>query len=85
MKVRYKKDGVIGFSSVFNICSTCEVLVDGDWGGDSAFISDLDVEIDGGWVDMHKAFTDRLIVPDNYNEHFFKPVDEVCRQRGYNP
>jgi len=49
------------------------------------FITDLDVEIDGQWKDMHKAFEDKDIIPDNYNEFFAKPVNEKCRLRGYNP
>jgi len=86
MIVRYKKDKTEGHSSHFNTHGLSEVVVGGDWGQDSTFIRDLDVFIEGvGWKDMGKAFQDRDIIPDNYNERFGPPIDEECRKRGYNP
>jgi hypothetical protein len=79
MKVRYKNNPeTIGYSSSFNMCSLCEVLVSGDWGGDSAFIKDLDVFIlaEYQWKDMRQAFEDRDIITDNYNTCFFEPDNE---------
>jgi hypothetical protein len=87
MQVRYKNspDGKPCYSSEFNVCAFAEVLVFGDdGGGDSAFIADLDVLIGPVWVDMRKAFMDRLIVPNNHNTHFGFPENEICRERGYN-
>lgn len=87
MKVRYKahpSDDCC--SSSFNVSAMSEVIVMGDWGADSAFIKDLDVQLPSGeWKDMSQAFKDKDIVPDNYNEHFSVPVNEECKQRGYNP
>ena len=95
MRVRTKKSGSTGVSSNFNCSTLGEVIVHFDdvvlanesqpGGADSMFITDLDVEIDGQWKDMHKAFEDKDIIPDNYNEFFAKPVNEKCRLRGYNP
>lgn len=85
MKVRYKKDGTEGYSSSFNMHGIGEVLVSADWGGDSAFIRDLDIEINGTWKDMSTAFVDKDIIPDNFNQYFAPPYNEECKERGYNP
>ena len=85
MNVRYKKTKTIGFSGQFNLSTCGEVLVYGEWGSDSSYIKDLDVEIDGQWVDMNEAFTKRLIIPDDHNVYFAPPVNDECRERGYNP
>lgn len=79
MRVRYKKTGTEADASRFNIHAMAEVLT----GDDSAYISDLDVLIDGEWRDMRQAFADRDIIPDNYNQWFGQPKTDEDRQRGY--
>jgi len=79
MKVRYKLTGTEADSSRFNVHAMAEVLT----GDDSAFVSDLDVFVNGQWKDIRQAFADRDIIPDNYNEWFGVPRDEEDRKRGY--
>jgi hypothetical protein len=85
MKVRYKKDKVEGYSSRFNQASIFEVTVFGDWGGDSASPTDLEVFLPskGEWKCMMQAFRDHDLITDNYNTHFFEPENEGERRRGY--
>lgn len=84
MKIRYKKTGSEGHASSFNTHALAEVLVNfDDGGGDSAFISELDVLLPSGWKDMKQAFTDHDLVTDNYNTCFFPPHDEMERERGW--
>lgn len=80
MRVRYKKTGSEAWSSRFNPHGFGEVLT----GDDSPFINELDVFVNGEWKDMHQAFTDGDIVPDNYNLHFGPPASDEARKRGYN-
>lgn len=81
MRVRFKAHPEETRStSRFNIHALDEV----DVGDDSVSIRDLDVEIDGTWVDMREAFRLKLIVPNNHNTQFGLPVDETARTRGYN-
>lgn len=79
MKVRYKLTGTEADASYFNVHAMAEVLT----GDDSAYISDLDVLINGEWKDMREAFKDRDIIPDNYNTFFSQPKTEEDRERGY--
>lgn len=79
MKVRYKNTRTEADASHFNVHALAEVLT----GDDSAFISDLDVWVNGEWKDMREAFKDRDIIPDNYNTFFGVPRNEEDRQRGY--
>ena len=79
MRVRYKKTGIEANASSFNMHALAEVLT----GEDSAYISDLDIWIDGEWKDMGQAFKDRDILPDNYNSFFSVPETEEQRERGY--
>lgn len=79
MKVRYKLTGTEADASRFNVHALAEVLT----GDDSAFISDLDIWINGQWKDMREAFKDRDIIPDNYNTFFGEPKSEEDRERGY--
>lgn len=80
MKVRYKDSHEERNTNRFNPCGVSEI----DMYDDSAFIKDLDVEIDGEWKDMGEAFDDKDIVPDNYNQFFGVPESEEARERGYN-
>lgn len=88
MKVRYqRKDGtyVEGQSSRFNTHALGEVLVTFRNDYCDMFIKELDVFIpDRGWVTMRKAFQEKWIVPDNLNVRFGEPLNEECRERGYN-
>lgn len=80
MKIRYKKTGEEGGASQFNVHAMAEVLT----GDDSAYISDLDVWIEGkGWVDMGEAFRNHDLIVDDYNTRFFEPRTEEDRKRGY--
>lgn len=79
MRIRYKLTGTETESSRFNVHAMSEVLT----GDDSAYISDLDVWINGGWKDMRQAFADRDIIPDNYNQWFGEPKTAEDRERGY--
>ena len=79
MRIRYKKTGTEADSSRFNVHAIAEVLT----GDDSAYISDLDIWIDGEWKDMGQAFKDRDIIPDNYNTFFGPPRTDEDRERGY--
>lgn len=82
MKVRYKDSGIEAWSSSFNVHAMSEVLT----GDDSPFIKDLDVQLPSGeWKDMIRAFKDKDILPDNYNIGFAPPLNEACKERGYNP
>jgi hypothetical protein len=86
LKVRYKNNvETTGYASNFNMASVSEVLVQGDWGGDSAFQKDLDVflEFKQKWKDMRKAFEDHDIITDNYNTVFFEPYNKEDKKRGY--
>jgi len=85
MRVRYKSNNVEGYSSLFNVTALSEVLVDGDWGGDSAFIRELEVWLEKSelWKDMRQAFQDRDIIPDNYHRWFGEPKTEEDKERGY--
>jgi hypothetical protein len=79
MRIRYKLTGTEAEASHFNVHALGEVLT----GDDSAYISDLDILIDGEWKDMRQAFADRDIIPDNYNTFFGVPRNEEDRARGY--
>jgi len=79
MKLRYKDTGTETSGSYFNINAVAEVVTSDD----SAFISDLDVEIAGEWKDMRQAFKDKDIITDNYNSHFFVPLTLEDKNRGY--
>lgn len=81
MKVRYKNNGQLAWSSQFNILTLNEVLT----GDDSVFISSLDVFIEAKqeWKDLRQAFKDRDVITDNYNSRFFEPQNEEDRKRGY--
>ena len=82
MKVRYKERPTeVRDTNRFNIHSLSEI----DMYDDSAPIRDLEVLIGSEWYDMNEAFTLRLIVPNNHNTHFAPPLNEDCRDRGYNP
>ena len=80
--LRYKshpddiKEGV----SRFNVSALAEV----DMGDDSAYFSDLDVQLSSGeWKDLSQAFKDRDLIHDNYNTWFREPKTEEERSRGY--
>jgi hypothetical protein len=79
MRVRYKLTGTEADASCFNVHAIAEVLT----GDDSAYISDLDVYVDGAWKDMRQAFADGDIIPDNYNTFFGVPRNDEDRARGY--
>lgn len=79
MKVRYKLTGTEADASQFNVHAMAEVLT----GDDSAYVSDLDVWVNGEWKDMGQAFKDRDIIPDNYNQWFATPYSDEERERGY--
>lgn len=79
MRVRYKLTGTEAETSHFNVHALAEVLT----GDDSAFISDLDVWVNGEWKDMRQAFKDRDIIPDNYNTFFAIPRNPEDKERGY--
>jgi hypothetical protein len=79
MKVRDKNSGYEFYSTDFNMAALNEVV----GGGDSWYIKDLDVLIDGNWKDMRQAFKDKDIITDNYNTHFFEPPTEEDRKRGF--
>lgn len=85
MKVRYKSHPSEDCSaSRFNTHALAEVIVGGDWGQDSAFIKELDVQLASGeWKDMRQAFRDHDIIPDNHNERFGEPKTAEDRQRGF--
>lgn len=79
MRVRYKLTGTEAEASHFNVHALAEVLT----GDDSAYISDLDVFVNGTWKDMRQAFADRDIIHDNYNTFFSVPRNDEERERGY--
>lgn len=79
MKVRYKNTGTEACASRFNTYSMDEVLT----GDDTVPIGELDVEINGVWMDMRQAFRNKDIISDNYNEWFGVPVKPEDRERGY--
>jgi len=85
MKVRDKQTKWEGTSSTFNTSSPAgEVIVhyiDGD--GDSVFIRDLEVLINGKWIDMAQAFKYKLLIRDNYNTQFREPLNEEEKERGW--
>lgn len=85
MRIRYKGSGNIGESEWFNTHGLGEVITYGNWGSDSTYIKDLDVEVNGSWVDMNQAFRECLIVPDDLNTYFAPPINDECKLRGYNP
>lgn len=78
--LRYKEHPEDSFNaSQFNVHAMAEVLT----GDDSAFVSSLDVLINGEWKDMGQAFKDHDLITDNYNTCFFEPRDDEERKRGY--
>jgi hypothetical protein len=85
MKVRYKSSPDVDCTSVsFNTGAIGEVVVVGDWGADSAYVSDLDVQLSSGeWKDMGQAFRDKDIIPDNYNTWFSEPKELEDKERGF--
>lgn len=85
MKVRYKRSGTEAHGSKFNVHAMSEVVTMSDDGGDSAFISDLDVYLEQKqqWKDMHQAFKEHDLITDNYNTAFGEPETEEDRERGY--
>lgn len=79
-KLRYKKHPeIIRHASRFNLAALNEV----DVGDDSAFVSELEVEINGKWKDMGQAFKDHDLIVDNYNTIFFEPKTPEDRERGF--
>jgi len=56
------------------------------------FFKELDVFIEAtskvtgkqiGWKDLRAAFKDKDLIVDNFNTHFFEPVSEEDRERGW--
>ena len=85
MKVRGKDKKWEGVSKSFNISSISEILIYGDWGGDSTFINECEVYLESKkiWKDMSQAFKDKDIITDNYNTRFFEPPTKEDRERGF--
>ena len=82
MKVRYKSNGEMDISSLFNTHGVGEVIT---CDSSCAYIPDLDVWLEStqGWKDMGQAFRDHDLIIDNHNTSFFEPRDEEERKRGY--
>lgn len=92
MKLRRKNTDTICRSTQFNTSSLTEIYVDygpyedGSWERDTDYMRNYDVQLpDGSWKDLLQAFGDHDVVPNNDNTHFGLPIDDECRQRGYNP
>lgn len=84
MEVRNKKSGVCGESMQFNPHSIGEIIVYYEDGKcSSEFIRDYEVYLDVGWKDMHEAFRDCDVIPNNYNTRFRRPLNETEREKGY--
>lgn len=97
MKVRFAKNPTCKLiSNRFNTSSHGEVIVYGDIiGANSAFISDLEVEINKikligfnhikikEWIPLSIAFKNHDVITDNYNTKFFEPKTLEDRNRGY--
>lgn len=81
MKIRYKKTGIEGAASDFNVHALGEVLT----GDDTVYIKDLDVWLPalGAWKDMREAFQDHDLIVDDYNTRFFEPENDAERARGF--
>ena len=79
MKVRYKDTKIESVSSRFNTSALSEILLPDD----SAFVSEMEVFVNGCWKDMRQAFKDKDIIPDNYHCRFGVPQNEDDRKRGY--
>jgi hypothetical protein len=80
MKCRYKDTKTEFSSYTFNVHALSEILT----GDDTVSTANVDVFINGKWKDMHQAFEDKDIVPDNYNRFFGPPENEIAKARGYN-
>ena len=81
MKARYKSaPNEIRHIGTFNTNSLTEIFT----GDDSAFPSDMEIEMpDGTWLCLSEAFNTKVVIPDNYHNHFrFSKSDEE-RTRGY--
>jgi len=86
MKLREKKTKKDCFSSNFNIHSLNEIIVGWpDGNRDSDYISNYDVWIEAlsEWKDMRRAFRDKDIITNNYNDFFFEPRNKEDRERGF--
>jgi hypothetical protein len=85
MRIRYTERPTIeGFATTFNTHGVGEVIAGFDDGEmTSEAISELDIQLASGeWLPMREAFRARLIMGDNYDEHFGEPTDEE-RERGW--
>jgi hypothetical protein len=86
MKIRNKDTESLGYSSEFNTNSISEIIVCYE-GGDmsSEYISDYDVFVTSinTWMDMHQAFDEHLVIPNNENTRFGEPVNQKEKERGW--
>ena len=87
MKVRYKdKPEVQGFSDKLNTHGLGEVIfniTEPDYDCTSEYIKELEVEIQGEWVDMQNAFRGHVLVTDNYNTRFREAQTQEEMHRGW--
>jgi hypothetical protein len=85
VKLRNKKNGLIGHSGKFNMSSLTEIMIlfeDGEM--DTDYQSNWDVALpDGSWKDLGQAFRDHDVITDNYNTIFFHPRTPEDRERGF--
>jgi hypothetical protein len=79
MQIRYRDTGILGVASSFNL--SAKVIINDD----SAFERDLDVWLEQKqcWKSMDEAFRDCDLITDDHNTHFFEPLTEADRARGY--
>lgn len=84
MRIRYKNNhSTTGFANEFNTYGMGEVIVYFDEGdATSEYIRELEVEVNGEWIDMKQAFRDKILMSDNYDVRFGIPTDKD-RERGY--
>ena len=86
MKVKNKKTEAVGYSGKLNTHGLGEMIVyyeDGDCS--SEYIRDFDafIESENVYMDMGKAFQEKLIITDNYNVDFREPVNADEKDRGW--
>jgi len=85
MQVRSKKTGSLGEATDFNTHGLSEIIVCFDAGDcSSEFIRDYDVLLTSGkWKDMHQAFVDCNLIPNDLNTSFRESRSDAERAQGW--
>lgn len=88
MKIRkIDNHSITGNSSTFNTAGHDEVIVfydDENGGCDSEYIREWEVYLsDGKWHNLSKAFSEKLVISDNYDQHFREPENDEEKERGW--